>query len=76
MNSEDTYTYYESNAAKSLRSGKEVSERPAPYKKVRPEKPNKGKISTEKEEVMEIDDEAERIMEIANQKDPEPEYIT
>jgi hypothetical protein len=61
-------THYKIDAAKRLRSGKEVTERPSPYKKNKPEK----------ETVMERDDEAQRIMDIArkNTYSAEPEYVT
>jgi hypothetical protein len=61
-------SHYKSDAAKQLRSGKEVTERPLPYKKSKPEK----------ETSMNTDDEAQRIMDIArkNTGHPEPEYVT
>ena len=64
----EEHTHYKSDAAKSLRSGKEVTERPSPYNKSKPEKYT----------VMDTDDEAQRLIDIArkNTYSPEPEFVT
>ena len=61
-------THYKSDAAKRLRSGKEVIEEASPYKKGKPEKEN----------FMDTDDESQGLMDIAreNAYSPEPEFAT